>query len=344
VTNFTGTITGAASSTVAATTIRTQMQTTIPSNSAWSLVESTTMNAGAIPCDVYKCAAAQSGLSADFYIGVMQSGAQLAIAIAEGYNTSTHKPKRPAVLATSALQSLQSDGGVLPATQEIDWWNGSYNPGGGALSAIASNANSGSMAPATTDDYQIVVAKDMVLLYIRTAANILLAGAYETAVPTPGTNDPLPILQAKSQTSTFAGTFATRQPLSASASRGYACNCNGKAASDSTSSLYAASAPTDTGWANLGALGGAVGDSFDKYSVATGAQALKVPVLNSYAAVSATLGRDLNGWLRGYFKYIRYITGTSGFAVGDTCTVDGIGYTFGCNSSVNGLWFQTNPT
>lgn len=344
-TTFTGSLTAVASTTVAATTIRTQMQTTIPLNSAWSLVESTTMNVGAIPCDVYKCAAAGSGLSADFYVGVMQSGAALYFGLAEGYNASTHKPRRPAMVATSALQTLQADGGLMPSTQELDWYNGTYNPGGGALNVPVTGGMS--LLPSVTDDYMIAVAKDAVYLLIRTASKFLYAGAYDTNVPTPATNDPLPIVTGCGSASGTAATYATRLPLSGSASRGWACNVNGKTSGDlgSGNSLNQ-STSVDSVWASFpqSVLGGTAADQYDKYWQPAGVQAFRVTLFNSYTQNSATLGRDLNGWIRGWVRHIRYIQLVATASTMDTCTVDGVGYTFTNGTTAAGFWVETNPT
>lgn len=325
--SFQGSFTSQASTTAAATAIRTQMQTTIPTHSAWSLVESSTTS-GALPVDVYKCAAAGSGLSADFYVAVYQSAASLFLQIAEGYNSSTHRPKRCALNASTALQTLQADGGLMPATTEIDWAAGTYNPGGGALSAFAL----ATIAPAVTDDYFIVVAKDGLALSIRTAAQLIYAGAYDSLLPTPATNDPLPLCVWKSN----ASGAALRQPMKGSASIGLAGNLNG------SGNGQVPNAALLNNW-NLGTVGAAATDNFDFY--VGNPTADKFGIQNSWTPGSATVGRNINGWLRGSFRLVRGIAVPVGAIWNDTATVDGTTYFCVVPSATQlaSFWVENNP-
>jgi hypothetical protein len=237
-----------ASTTAAATLVRTQMQTTIPSHANWTLVESTTMNAGAVPCDVYKCSSVGNGLGADFYAAVMQSGVNLYFGVAEGYNTSTHKPKRAAVHAPVTLNTLQADGGFMSATTEIDWFNGTFNPGGAAGTAMASVASNAAYSGAQIDDWKVMVGADCFYFAARSTAYYGYVGPYDSLVATPATNDPLPLVMVQCQlaSSQAIHTAALRQPLCGSQSIGYATNCNGggsggsEAAATLSSVLWAA--------------------------------------------------------------------------------------------------------
>lgn len=343
--NFTGALVAVASTTVAATTIRTQAQTTIPTHTNWTLVESTTMNAGAVPCDVYKCASAGNGLGADFYVGLMQNAGNLYLGIAEGYNSTTHKPKRPAMRATVTLQTLQADGGVVSATAECDWFNGTINPGGGALTVSTSNSNVFALSPATTDDYQIIVAADCLILFDRASTNdiLLYAGGYDTRVPTPATNDPLPLIVARASTNAVCD--AMRLPLCGGLSRGWAGGCNGSVAAESGGGgglgLHVKLSNTTL---LLGTAGGVTStDGMDLYLGAPAAD--KLAILNSYTNASATLGRDLNGWLRGSYRHLRSLPLAAGVTVLDTCTIDGATHFYaGAPGGVgHNLWVESNP-
>lgn len=331
--SFQGTFTALASTTVAATTIRTQMQTTIPTHPAWSFIESVAIGGGGVTCDVYKCAAAGSGLSADFYVAVMQQTGTLTFGLAEGYNTSTHKPKRPALGSVAAASTLQSDGGIMPATTEIDWFNGQYNPGGGLITAN----QTANITPAVTDDYLIVVAKDNLALTIRTPGYHLQAGAYETFVPTPATNDPLPLALLRPGSTAAGSGTALRMPLCGSAaSIQFACALNGANGTGQAANLIL------NNW-NVGTVGAAVADNFDRY--VGNPTADKFAVQNSWANGSATSGRNIVGWLRGAWRLIRGIASPAGTVWGDTATVDGVTYfcILPSTGQTNSTWIEQNP-
>lgn len=313
--------------TAAATAVRTQMQTTIPSHTNWTLVESTTMVAGSIPCDVYKCSSVGNGLGADFYVAIMQSTNGLYLGLAEGYNTSTHKPKRPAMIAVAALQTLQADGGVVAATAECDWFNGAINPGGGSL-----NVSNHVLPINSIDDYGIYVAADAIYCTARTNSNTLYAGAYDSMVPSPGTNDPVPLVLAK--TGTVAQ--ALRMPLCGGQSIGWACGQGGAngAGQGFSTSLY--SSTLNSAW-SMGSPS-ATSDGSDLYS-GGGVLIDRYIWQNSYVPGSATLGRDKNGWLRGTARHVRMANSASGISYFDTITIDGVAYQF----LPPFHWWEANP-
>lgn len=325
-----------ASTTAAATLVRTQMQTTIPSHANWTLVESTTMNAGAVPCDVYKCSSVGNGLGADYYAAVMQSGVNLYFGIAEGYNTTTHKPKRPAVHSPVTLNTLQADGGFMSATTEIDWFNGTFNPGGAAGTAMASVATNAAYSGAQIDDWKVMVGADCFYFVARSTAYYGYVGPYDSLVATPATNDPLPLVMVQCQlaSSQAIHTAALRQPLCGSQSIGYATNCNGGGSGGSE----AAATLSSILWLQPGEIGtvgsGTTADNSDLY--AGGVTVIRRAVItNSFVAGSATVGRDKNGYARGLYRRLRVLgAAVTGLTFGDQITVDGAIWVFVQNNLV----------
>lgn len=322
--------------------VQTTLQTVIPSHSNWSLVESTTMNAGAVSCDVYKCSSVGNGLGVDFYVAVMLSGSNVSLGIAEGYNTSTHKPKRPATHAPVALNTLQADGGFMPATTEIDWFNGTFNPGGGAGTVFASASANPMYTGSAVDDWHVSLAADGFFFFSRAAGTFGYAGVYESLVATPATNDPLPLLVGQGGLGNSMSIVhqAMRHPLCGGQSIGYGTNCNGNAATGSENT----STPFSVAWSQPGAMGtignGVTADNTDLY--AGGATNVnRVLILNSFVNTSATVGRDKNGYARGFHKRVRQMTSViTGMTYGDTVTIDGVTYMY---TGSNNIWVESNP-
>lgn len=307
-----------------ASTIKTQLQTTIPANPAWSLVESTTFGASAYAADVYKCDHTVSGLSADFYVMILINSTVLYYGLAEGYNSTTHKPKRPTMKATSALVTLQADGGIIPASTELDWYEGTS----GGLTVVSPNA----AVYSGTGTFYLVVAKDAIIVADRftsgSNANKLSAyvGAYETQL---GSDDPLPlIVQA-------GWGYSTRHPRRGGLSTGYACNLNGVLTDDTQQMLNAPTTGAD--FVPLAEPGSTDPNAYDAYR-GSDPGAGKVAVLNSWGS-TAGIGRASNGWRRGWMKYLRY-TPTTGLLVGDTMLIDGVQYFY---SGANGIWIEMDP-
>lgn len=81
-------------------------------NAAWSLVEEFTPASGAIRWYVFKCAAAASGLSADFYVvmGRTLATGELRFAICETYDSTTHTMRYPAINGNSSSIAYDASG------------------------------------------------------------------------------------------------------------------------------------------------------------------------------------------------------------------------------------------
>lgn len=308
-------------------TLVAQMKSTITSHPAWSWVESATYG-GSYTGDVYKCDHTASGLSADFYAMVLAGPfSAVYFGIAEGYNPATHLPKRPAMKATSALQTLQADGGVIPASTELDWYNGSIDPGGGSISVIGSSSRVD-----VSGAYAVVVAKDAFALIM--VNSLSYVGAYDSALS--AGNDPLPIWAGGSYSS-FTAAAATRHPKRGGLATGWACNVNGGSSAEGPSSGAFTGKVTEANMTLQFAPGSAdTADQHDSYQSDFGAS--RIALLNSYTSGSSTLGRYVNGWRRGWCKYVRLTQGN--FSSLDTLTIDGNAYL----CVTGNLWLQQDPS
>lgn len=325
-TYFKGSITSAASQSDAISIICTQARTTIPSNPAWSVVEYTTCGgSNNYPCDVYKCSAAVSGLSADFYVALMQVNGTLYVGLAEGYNTTTHMPKRPAMIGSSAAQPLQSDGGLLPASTEMDWYLGKFNPGGGNMSVCAVSPGTVN----TTDTYAISVQADGIILTIGSYGSLVYAGAYESKVLNAAVNDPLPIFISGgvSGNSIYAYSAATRHPMLGSQSVQFACALgDGRSGDYYGAIIYGLSNAGTVLGANgldVSTIGSTDPNSVDLYQPI---YAVKGILFNAFYTSYAQ--KSVNGYWRGYLKHLRRLRVATGVTTWDTVTIDDVPYTF----------------
>lgn len=303
---------------------KTQMQSTIPSHAAWSLVESTTFGTGGYAADVYKCDHTVSGFSADFYVMVLLNGSNLHFGIAEGYNVSTHKPIRPAMKATSSPVTLQADAGILPAGTEVDWYDGTF----GGLSAAA--------LPATflaSQPFAIAVYPDGLFLAYGYSSTRYVAyvGSYETTLGS--ADDPLPLIVTTSGSSLRTG-YSTRHPRRGGLSAGYAGNLNGASANDNSTTIYSSNVGGD--FIPIDGPGSTGPNAFDAYRSADPGAA-KIAVLNSYGTTVGT-GRAVNGWRRGWLKHLRFAPGG---AYSDTVSIDGTTY-FCAAPSPAYLWAEVD--
>ncbi|HET8588980.1 MAG TPA: hypothetical protein VFM01_05055 [Nakamurella sp.] len=319
------------------TSIQDQIRAIVPTHPAWSLVESTTFGSS-LPADVYKCDHAVSGMFADFYAVVIRNNtfSSLYFGIAEGYNPSTHKPQRPAMHATATLQTLQADGGVIPATTEVDWYNGSYNPGGGSISAAGVFS-----ALQASGAYAIVVAKDGFAVTSGSASlgGTAYVGAYDSALS--ASDDPLPIFVGTSDPGGASTCHATRHPRRGGLGTGFACNLNGTASNEpaSSGSLQASRLVEANSALMFAPASPPNGDGYDSYQADFTAS--RVALLNSYVSGSSTVGRYVNGWRRGWAKYLR-ATAAGGYSLLDGLTIDGVAYLCADTRSPS-LWIERDP-
>lgn len=314
--------------------VKAQIKATILTHSNWEFVEATTFGSAVYSADVFRCKAAGNGLGVDFYVMIANTTANGTIycGLAEGYNTSTHLPRRPAMIGAATAQTLQADGSLMPSNQELDWVTGTYNPGGGARSVN----NAATMTCIAVTDYCIAVAADAVYVIGRDVTNSMgfYAGVYESLVPTPATNDPLPLMlmggNILSQTTGVAGTISfLRHPMRGGLSTPWACSGGGSGGTVAPTS-FTTTAPFVT-------IGGVVSgtDSGDLYASGAG-YAVRTYLLNAYTASSATAGRDKTGWLRGRMKYQRYVPQAGVFP--DTVTIDGVVYYCFTQSTPHCVW------
>lgn len=117
---FTTGIKNEVSAAVVGQTVAEQFRDDIVAHAAWELVEEYTASSGAVTWYVFKCLAAQSGLSADFYavIGRTIATGELRFAICEGYNAGTHTMSRFAAVSTGS-NVVYDAVGANPNTQVL---------------------------------------------------------------------------------------------------------------------------------------------------------------------------------------------------------------------------------
>ncbi len=315
---------------VAAQSVADAARTVIPQHAAWSLVESTTFDSSAVSADIYKCAKAVSGLSQDFYAMIAYSAASpsfLNFGVADGYNTSTHKPIRPAMNCGSTLRTLEADGAVLPSGTELDWHNGTD----GDASVAAPGLTCWQSTP-----FYICAYPDALAVVWRTtssATNTFLGyvGAYETVL---GDDDPVPVMVQG-----YKYAYALRHPRRGGLSTAYACGLNGGAAGASGESALGLNYQTSgADFTPLAAPGSVDPNAYDAYR-GTDSGAAKVAILNSYGTTAGT-GRVTNGWRRGWARHVRYAP-ASGMAKDDTVTIDGVQHFF---PGSGGLWLEMDTS
>lgn len=285
----TGVITEVDAATVGATMANT-IRDNVAAHAAWSVVEEFTPSGGAVNWVVFKCDAAESGLSADFFVIVGRTIAtgEIRIGICEAYDSSTHTLQYSA--PPEDLSSINFDAsGRNPATY--------------VLGTAAYGRKYSKWTPSgTTTKWWIIAAEDgLTIAWNGAASEFVHVGAYTPLSTLP--ND-LP-LQVTGSDQTTSG--ITRNPAIASTT-GY----NYWLIANAGGSTPASSGPI------LGFRGDLrYPDKLQGSSIAVAEQGI---VMENFPANT----QSDRGWALGKQKRMR-IGGTvpSGFTFGDAYEVDG---------------------
>lgn len=102
-------------------------------HAAWELVEEFTAGSGLVRWYVFKCLAAQSGLSADFFVVVGRTlgSGELRFALCEGYDSGTHTMSKYCQAATTITAVAYDSSGRIPSSYTLStavWPNTTTTP------------------------------------------------------------------------------------------------------------------------------------------------------------------------------------------------------------------------
>jgi hypothetical protein len=288
--------------------LRDQIKAAMIAQGAYTFIEDFT-DGGGFQNSVLRSNAASNGLGIDFYVIVTANpgGNAVYLNVAEGYTAATHTVTRASGPASASAITLDAQA-ALPASTGVLRLGTSINS-----SASCTVPSAGGVF-----DYWYVVTNNGVFLITRvgTTSYGLYAGAFDTLVATPATNDPYPIV-AGSPISIAQNPWplqSPRHPLRASQSTLWPCN-EGSA----TWTLSAPQVPT--------------GDLFQG-----GASLASRVALVMGAALASPGNAPSLGYLRGLFKDCLWITVSTGVTTGDTVIVDGHTYFYGGGNS---FWIDT---
>lgn len=296
-------------------------------HAAWSLVDTVdaVVTTFTYRSFVWKCAAAQSGLTADFYVSFRlrmttatglwdTSNSYAQVYLFEGYNSTTHVASKMAMQTSATAQTLNADN-TSPAT----WTLTADRP----ATAPSIPAWAGLLGQVLTSMRMLtLVAKDAVVVFSNAgSSNQMYAGAMDTLLS--GTDDPFPLILAASVTSQGGMTSSTqcfastRHPkLTGSQASVFAFGPNlghvGTSGTGFSNGCYLA--PSTQGTVN-----GTLGLSTDTaYSMFLGG-----PLVSKCCISTTGTGNgSTKGGLRGFFRHVGSCTQNLSL-LGDTFTVDG---------------------
>lgn len=186
------------------------LRSIITANPAWSLVE--TINGSSNVVDVYKCAAASSGLPKDFYFVLVRavSGGTYTMYLGEDYNSSTHALTNVAASWTGSNRTLDPTTGLFNPANSLTF---NASTGNGTTAGATPLATSG-VSGAATMPYEVVVDSDHLMIRMGTGAQAArYVGALESLVT--AVADPMPIAMISLSGSSTVGSNtngATRNP------------------------------------------------------------------------------------------------------------------------------------
>lgn len=286
----------------------------IVAHAAWELVEEVTTTANQV--QIFKCLAAVSGLSADFYVALLRAlavnGESLSLALFETYDAATDTIGRMAPTITSSARTPDPATGAITTT---------------ATTQSLAGVNAVFLSPrAAAVDYWLVVRDDAIILGLQAGAvqSAGFAGAFESRVDNPAVNDPLPLAVGKVEDSSVSATStntwsSTRQPFPpAAATAGLFTLWGPCASTDSATAPWAANQAFTTG---------------DRL------QAGKVTFMEIMVLHAG--GATVSGTLRGKFKGLRRLNPPSGAAFGDTVIFNGTKWVYAGASSSRSTWVDT---
>lgn len=296
-------------------------------HAAWSLVDTVDAIVSTLTYRTYvwKCSAAGSGLTADFYVafrlnfttstGLWSTNSYLQVYVWETYNATTHVASKMAMVTSTTAQTLAADG-----SNSSTWALTADRP------ATAPNipAWAGLLTTTVTTSVRMLtlVAKDAVVVFQSGGtATQAYAGAMETLLS--GTDDPLPIIvgaNASNQGGMVNGAQSvssirhpklTGSQASVFAFSPYWSHQTLNSASTFSNQCFAAPAAS----AAAGTLGLSTDTAYPMF--------LGGPVVSKCCISSSGAGSgSTKGGLRGFFRHIAGCILTT-HAFGDTFTVDG---------------------
>lgn len=301
----------AGSALTAGDNLMTAIKTAATANSGWTTAEDSVVGSLSFRYLALKCAAASSGLGADFYVLFVRSNVgAVNVFLGETYNTSIHTlGKFPP--ASGLTITPQSDGSVSSTIAPSA--NGTPTPSGAPtwFSAIPWAAGSAS------GEFFLVAYPDHLALYVASSAagfqQPWYIGAFTSLVTSAATNDPMPValVQMPAVSSVQITGSSTRHPLRAGAS-----TSNGYALGSPVSNVGAA-----PGWAAQYPL--ILGLGYNEGDLMQGGTLPLSEALVFFAATTAATAATL-GYLRGKYNNLRLMaTPPSGGVPGDVFSYNG---------------------
>lgn len=169
----------------------------------WTLAEEFDATSGvAYHWKVFQCPAALSGLAKAFHVALIRNigTGQIYVALFEDYTVGGTRAiaKYAPISHSTALRTLDATGSWSQAANPTNWT--SYL-----------NIVNLFVAQSASVDYQMLVTNDQIVLSLRSTQgwNTTYAGAFDSLVVDPATNDPVPLyLGQLGDTATAAATFA----------------------------------------------------------------------------------------------------------------------------------------
>lgn len=285
---------GGGSSTANMAALQDTLRTIITANAAWSLVE--TINGTTNVIDVYKCAAASSGLPKDFYFILQRSvsSGNYSTYLAEDYNVATHVASNLSVPWSSNVTAVDPTTGLFNPANTVTFNAATGTPAFGGRSAQTSITTA-----AATIAYEMIVDTDHLVFRIG-ASSSRYVGAVESLVT--AVADPMPIVAislSSTGTVTSANSGATRNPGLSAAGLSQTHVLNDALAAKESVVLYPNSGIKDI----------TVSDPW-----------VGGPASYELGAINGAAGNV--GAIRGRVKKVRLVYGVpAGTAVGDTFTI-----------------------
>lgn len=200
---------GGGSPTTNMTNLQATLRTIITANAAWSLVE--TINGSSNVVDVFKCAAASSGLPKDFYFVLSRAvvGGNYTMYLGEDYNSGTHVLTNVAAIWSASNRTLDTATGLFNPANSL-----TFSASTGSATASGASAATSSVGALATMPYEVIVDSDHLVIRLGTGTqSARYVGALESLVT--AVADPMPIAMISlSGTAAISGNSsgATRNP------------------------------------------------------------------------------------------------------------------------------------
>lgn len=314
---FEGTI--GAGSTNPADDARIAIKTVVAGVSGWSVLDDG-YTASSIARTVLKCEAATSGLPNDFYVilhnSTVASTQQLWVSVCEGYNSTTHTITYPQISGHATDSSCRSTSTPSLSSVGNQAW-GSSSTGYNFASAI--QASQSKMWAVCLFDDGIAIGAGNAATYL------VYAGVFTSLIPSPSSNDPMPIALIPLNTTAGAQNYAYQVNLPVTFTR-FAMNPNlaaGVPGDISSAGGKSATFIPQAIWVKGGVNTTAMYSIADPYINKTGLQTSPLLIINGTYSNGVT---PAYGSIRGRIKNVLHVGDTNG-AFGDTITVDGAVYT-----------------